>query len=191
MTIIAMALRGRHTEDASSVTRRQSFFQWISPRARGVPSSSSSTHPPRRATRPIRVATSTTRLRLYIFYIASHRSIGPSDRSDAVARVTHHSSILFIHRGRGVRYPHNHLTYVLPKSRAPSSPPLELRRTMETPRLAVVLTETTEVVVFAETDIFWASMVNKTTCVRVRRTTGDARVVCVCLSTCVRGHYGV
>lgn len=62
---------------------------------------------------------------------------------------------------------------------------------METPRLAVVLTETTEVVVFAETDIFWASMVNKTTCVRVRRTTGDARVVCVCLSTCVRGHYGV
>ena len=61
---------------------------------------------------------------------------------------------------------------------------------METPRLAVVLTETTEVV-FAETDIFWASMVITTTCVRVRRTTGDARVVCVRLSVCVRGHYGV
>ena len=32
-------------------------------------------------------------------------------------------------------------THVFPKSRAPSSPPLELRRTMETPRLAVFVTE--------------------------------------------------
>ena len=108
MTIIAMALRGRHTEDKSSVTRRHSFIHSLDKpaRARGsVIIASSSIHPPRRATRPIRVATSTTRPRLYIFYIASHRSIGPSDRSDAVARVTHHSSILFIHRGRGVRHP--------------------------------------------------------------------------------------
>ena len=42
-------------------------------------------------------------------------------------------------RGRHrVRRPHTH---VFPKSRAPSSPPLELRRTTETPRLAVFVTE--------------------------------------------------
>jgi len=57
----------------------------------------------------------------------SHSLIHPSHALDKPARGRHR--VYRLH------------THVFPKSRAPSSPPLELRRTTETPRLAVFVTE--------------------------------------------------
>jgi len=181
----------RETHRRRVVSHASSFIQSLDKPARARGSVIIIVHPSaptRDATDPSRDVHDETATIYFLYHFTPvHRSIGSIGRR----RARHPSFINPIHRGRGVRHPQSinqsfvrSTTYVLPKSRAPSSPPLELRRTMETPRLAVVLTETTEVV-FAETDILWASMVNTTTCVRVRRTTGDARVGCVSVCLCV------